>query len=73
MSMPPLKKAPSSITLEEFEQASEPTGSDGADGSGGKPNAGLPPLLPQALEIPPGFRHTQGSATTYRKNKNEKR
>jgi hypothetical protein len=39
------------LTPEEFEQESEARGSDGADGSGGKPKAGLPPL-PQALEIP---------------------
>jgi hypothetical protein len=52
------------LTPEEFEQASKP-GSDGADGSGGKPKAGLPPL-PQALEIPPGFPHSRGSATAYR-------
>jgi transposase InsO family protein len=44
------------LTPEEFEQANEALESDGADGSGGKPNAGLPPL-PQALEIPPGFPH----------------
>ena len=44
------------LTPEEFEQASEALESDGAAGSGGKPNAGLPPL-PQALEIPPGFPH----------------
>jgi putative transposase len=42
------------LTPEEFEQASQARGSDGADGSGGKPKAGFPPL-PQALEIPPGF------------------
>lgn len=50
------------LTPEEFEQATEAKKSDGADGSGGKPNAGLPPL-PQALEIPPGFPHSHGSAT----------
>jgi hypothetical protein len=49
---------------EEFEQASEAHESDGADGSGGKPKAGLPPL-PQALEIPPGFPHSRGSATAH--------
>jgi len=52
------------LTPEEFEQASQARGSDGADGSGGKPKAGLPPL-PQALEIPPGFPHSRGSATAY--------
>jgi len=52
------------LTPEEFEQASEATGSDGAAGSGGKPNAGLPPLS-QALEIPPGFPHSHGGATVY--------
>jgi len=57
-----LHSALSYLTPEEFEQASEATGSDGADGSGGKPNAGFPPL-PQALEIPPGFPHSPGSAT----------
>ena len=31
------------LTPEEFEQASQAKESDGADGSGGKPNAGLPP------------------------------
>jgi putative transposase len=50
------------LTPEEFEQASQAKKSDGADGSGGKPNAGLPPL-PQALEIPPGFPHSRGGAT----------
>jgi putative transposase len=50
------------LTPEEFEQASQAKESDGADGSGGKPNAGLPPL-PQALEIPPGFPHSHGAAT----------
>ena len=44
------------LTPEEFEQASQALESDGADGSGGKPNTGLPPL-PQALEIPSGFPH----------------
>jgi putative transposase len=53
------------LTPEEFEQESEARGSDGADGSGGKPKAGLPPL-PQALEIPPGFPHSRGSATAHR-------
>jgi len=53
------------LTPEEFEQASQAKESDGADGSGGKPNAGLPPL-PQALEIPPGFPHSRGSTTAYR-------
>ena len=50
------------LTPEEFEQASQARGSDGADGSGGKPKAGFP-LLPQALEIPPGFPHSRGPAT----------
>ena len=50
------------LTPEEFEQASQVRGSDGADGSGGKPKAGFPPL-PQALEIPPGFPHSRGPAT----------
>ena len=53
------------LTPEEFEQASQAKESDGADGNGGKPNAGLPPL-PQALEIPPGFPHSRGSATAHR-------
>ena len=39
------------LTPEEFEQASIAKESDGTDGSGGKPKAGLPPL-PPALEIP---------------------
>ena len=52
------------LTPEEFEQASQARGSDGSDGSGGKPKAGFPPL-PQALEIPPGFPHSRGSATAY--------
>ena len=52
------------LTPEEFEQASQARGSDGADGSGGKPKAGFPPL-PQALEIPPGFPHSLGSAADY--------
>jgi putative transposase len=47
------------LTPEEFEQASEATGSDGAAGSDGKPKAGFPPL-PQALEIPSGFPHSHG-------------
>ena len=50
------------LTPEEFEQASQARGSDGADGSGGKPKAGFPPL-PQASEIPPGFPHSRGPAT----------
>jgi transposase InsO family protein len=50
------------LTPEEFEQASQARGNDGADGSGGKPKAGFPPL-PQALEIPPGFPHFRGPAT----------
>jgi putative transposase len=49
------------LTPEEFERENEARGSDGPDGSGGKPTAGLPPL-PQALEIPPGFPHSLGSA-----------
>ena len=52
------------LTPEEFERESEAGGSDGADGSGGKPKAGFPPL-PQALEIPSGFPHSLGSATAY--------
>jgi Integrase core domain len=52
------------LTPEEFEQASQAKESDGADGSGGKPSAGLPPL-PQALEIPPGFPHSHGGATAF--------
>ena len=52
------------LTPEEFEQASQAKESDGADGSGGKPKAGLPPL-PQALEIPPGFPHSHGGATGF--------
>jgi len=52
------------LTPEEFERTSEARGSDGADGSGGKPKAGFPPL-PQALEIPPGFPHSRGPATAY--------
>jgi putative transposase len=53
------------LTPEEFERASEAGGSDGADGSGGKPNTGFPPL-PQALEIPAGFPHSRGAANAYR-------
>jgi putative transposase len=52
------------LTPEEFEQANEGRGSDGTDGSGGKPTTGLPPL-PQTLEIPPGFPHSHGSAAAY--------
>jgi transposase InsO family protein len=52
------------LTPEEFEQASQAKESDGADGSGGKPKNGLPPL-PQALEIPPGFPHSRGEATRF--------
>ena len=52
------------LTPEEFEQASQAKESDGTDGSGGKPSAGLPPL-PQALEIPPGFPHSRGGATAF--------
>jgi transposase InsO family protein len=52
------------LTPEEFERASEARGSDCADGSGGKPKAGFPPL-PQALEIPPGFPHSRGPAAAY--------
>jgi putative transposase len=52
------------LTPEEFEQASQAKESDGADGSGGKPNAGLPPL-PQALEIPTGFPHSHGGSTAF--------
>jgi putative transposase len=50
------------LTPEEFEQASKTRGSDGADGNGGKPKAGLPPL-PQALVIPSGFPHSRGPTT----------
>lgn len=53
------------LTPDEFEQASAAKESDGADGSGGKPTTGLPPL-PQALEIPSGFPHSDASATAYR-------
>jgi len=52
------------LTPEEFEQISQARGSDGTDGSGGKPKNGLPPL-PQALEIPSGFPHSRGTATAY--------
>ena len=52
------------LTPEEFEQISQARGSDGADGSGGKPKNGLPPL-PQALEIPSGLPHSRGTATAY--------
>jgi len=52
------------LTPDEFERESDARGSDGPDGSGGKPKAGLPPL-PQALEIPPGFPHSLGPATDY--------
>jgi putative transposase len=52
------------LTPEEFEQASLAKASDGPDGSGGKPKAGLPPL-PQALEIPSGFPHSRGPATAH--------
>jgi putative transposase len=48
------------LTPEEFERACAAGGSDGADGSGGKPKNGLPPL-PQALEIPPGLPHSRSS------------
>ncbi len=50
------------LTPEEFEQSIEAKASDGADGSGGKPKNGFPPL-PQALEIPPGFPHSRGGPT----------
>jgi transposase InsO family protein len=53
------------LTPEEFEQASEARGSDGTDGSGGKPKAGFPPLS-QALEIPSGFPHSRDPTTAYR-------
>ena len=49
------------LTPEEFDRLTRLAGSDGADGSGGKPKNGLPPL-PQALEIPPGFPHSRGPA-----------
>ena len=52
------------LTPEEFEQCSQGRGSDGTDGSGGKPKNGLPPL-PQALEIPSGFPHSRGTAAGY--------
>jgi putative transposase len=47
------------LTPEEFERTSVAQPSDGADGSGGKPKPGFPPL-PQALEIPSGFPHSHG-------------
>ena len=50
------------LTPEEFEQASIAKKSDGTDGSGGKPKAGLPPL-PQALEILQDF-HTPAAQRT---------
>jgi putative transposase len=53
------------ITPEEFEQNSQARGSDGADGSGGKPKNGLPPL-PHALEIPTGLPHSRGTASASR-------
>jgi len=53
------------LTPEEFEQRGHARGSDGADGSGGKPKAGLPPL-PQALEIPRGFPHSRGTPSAFR-------
>jgi transposase InsO family protein len=53
------------LTPEEFEQNSQARGSDGADGSGGKPKSGLPPL-PQALEIPAGLPHSRGTAAASR-------
>jgi putative transposase len=49
------------LTPEEFEQASDVRESDGADGNGGKPETGLPPL-PQALEIPSGLPHSRSPA-----------
>jgi Integrase core domain len=52
------------LTPEEFEQINHARGSDGADGSGGKPKNGLP-TLPQALEIPKGFPHSRGTAAVY--------
>ena len=52
------------LTPEEFEQISQARGSVGADGSDGKPKNGLPPL-PQALEIPPGFPHSRGTAAAF--------
>jgi putative transposase len=59
------------LTPEEFEQASDALESGGTDGSDGKPKAGLPPL-PQALEIPRGFPHSQ-CPTTALKNQATKR
>jgi len=52
------------LTPEEFEQISQARGSDGTDGSGGKPKNGLPPF-PQALEIPSGFPHSRRTAAVY--------
>jgi hypothetical protein len=52
-------------TPEEFERVSEARGRDGADGSGGKPKAGLRPLS-EALEIPPGFPNSRGSTAVHR-------
>jgi putative transposase len=52
------------LTPEEFEQAHQARGNDGADGSGGKPKNGLPPL-PQALEIPSGFPHSRAPAAGF--------
>ena len=49
------------LTPEEFERNSQARESDGADGNGGKPKSGLPPL-PQALEIPTGLPHSRGTA-----------
>jgi hypothetical protein len=54
-----------SVNVPRFTPTSEAGGSDGADGSGGKPEAGLPPL-PQALEIPSGLPHSRGSTAAYR-------
>jgi hypothetical protein len=61
----PFSSALRYLTPEEFEQASIAKESDGADGSGGKPKTGLPPL-PHALGIPPGFPHSRSSGTAYR-------
>jgi hypothetical protein len=52
------------LTPEEFEQASQARESDDANGSSGKPNAGLPPL-PQALERLPGFPNSHGAETAF--------
>jgi hypothetical protein len=49
------------LAPEEFEQVSHARGSDGADGSAGKPKNGLPPL-PQALEILTGLPHFRDTA-----------